>query len=205
LIRRTLLCRLDARVDCPWERQTFRHPHLIGWAKEHRGELVAAALTLCRAWVAAGKPPGEQTLGMFESWAAVVGGILRVAEVPGLLGNAGEFRAARADSVSEWQGFITSWWAKYAGAAVGVQELFRFVTQQGLLDGVLGDKGERSQRIRLGNALSKAADRVIGKYLLVRAGEDHSGRAQYQLCPAPGADPAPGATPAGDGTFQISG
>src|SRR5262249_32643245 len=95
LIRRTLWCRLDARVDVPSEREGFRHPHLVRWAKQHRGELVWGALTLCQAWVAAGRPAGEQTLGMFESWAEVLGGILQVAGVPGLLANAREFRAAR--------------------------------------------------------------------------------------------------------------
>ena len=37
--------------------------------KANRGQLVWAALTLCQAWVAAGKPPGKETLGMFEAWA----------------------------------------------------------------------------------------------------------------------------------------
>src|SRR5207244_2518221 len=83
LIRRTLWCRLDARVDAPWERSEFRHPHLIRWAKENRGALVHAALTLCQAWVAAGRPAGQRTLGMFEGWAEVVGGVLEVAGVPG--------------------------------------------------------------------------------------------------------------------------
>jgi hypothetical protein len=49
LIRRTLWCRLDARVDAPWERSSFRHPDLVGWAKANRGALVRAALTLCQA------------------------------------------------------------------------------------------------------------------------------------------------------------
>ena len=64
LIRRTLWCRLDAKVDAPWERQGFRHPNLTLWAKAHRGELVGAALTLCQAWIAAGRPVGKRTLGM---------------------------------------------------------------------------------------------------------------------------------------------
>ena len=35
----------------------FRHPDLREWTRAHRGELVQAALTLVRAWVAAGQPP----------------------------------------------------------------------------------------------------------------------------------------------------
>jgi hypothetical protein len=181
LIRRTLWCRLDAKVDAPWERTGFRHPNLVGWAKAHRGELVWAALTLCQAWLATGRPAGKQTLGMFESWAEIMGGILEVASVPGLLANARAFRAARTDKVSEWRAFVASWWQEYGEREVGVAELFTLATEQNLLDSVLGDKGENSQRTRLGIALGKAADRVFGDYRMERAGEDHKERQQYRL------------------------
>jgi putative DNA primase/helicase len=183
LIRRTLWSRLDAEHDAPWERKNFRHPNLLVWAKANRGKLIAAALTLCQAWIRGGRPEGKATLGMFESWVAVIGGILDVAGVPGLLANADEFRRCRADQRSEWREFIIAWWQKYAERKVGVEALFELATQEKLLDSVLGDKGERSQRIRMGRALGQAADRVIGEYRLVRAGEDHRQRQQYQLSP----------------------
>jgi hypothetical protein len=88
LIRRTVWCRLDAEVDAPWERTAFRHPRLITWTKENRGQLVWSALTLCQSWIAADRPKGTQTLGMFKGWAEVMGGILDKAGVPGLLANA---------------------------------------------------------------------------------------------------------------------
>jgi hypothetical protein len=181
MIRRTVWCRLDAKVDAPWERQEFRHPNLISWAKSQRGPLVGAALTLVQAWIATGRPRGTQMLGMFESWAETMGGILEVAGVPGLLSNSREFRAKHADKVSEWRAFVTCWWQEYREQSVGVEEVFRLVTQQALLDSVLGDKGEKSQRTRLGLALGKAADRVFGDYCLERAGEDHKARQQYRL------------------------
>jgi hypothetical protein len=181
LMRRTLWCRLDAQVDAPWERNVFRHPNLLGWAKGQRGFLVQAALTLCQAWIAARRPAGAQPLGMFENWAAVMGGILDVAGVPGLLGNAQQFRATQADQVSEWRAFVVAWWQRYGEQTVGVEAIFELVTQDKLLDAVLGDKGERSQRIRLGLALGKAVERVFGDYRVERAPEDHRGRQQYRL------------------------
>jgi hypothetical protein len=39
------------------------------------------------AWMAAGRPRGPQTLGSFESWAAIIGGVLDVAGVRGFLEN----------------------------------------------------------------------------------------------------------------------
>ena len=51
-----------------------------------------AALTLIRAWIAAGRPKGKKTLGKFEGWAEVMGGILQVAGVPGFLDQLEAFR-----------------------------------------------------------------------------------------------------------------
>src|SRR5262249_7584717 len=92
IIRRTVWTRLDAKIDTPWERTDFRHTNLLAWAKAHRAQLVWAALTLCRAWIVAGKPAGKQKLGMFEGWVETMGGILDVAGVRGLLTNAEAFR-----------------------------------------------------------------------------------------------------------------
>ncbi len=181
LIRRTVWCRLDARVDAPWERTGFRHPDLMAWAIQNRGQLVWAALTLCQAWIAAGRPSGKQTLGMFESWAAVMGGILDVAGVPGLLDNAKEFRAMATDKASEWRSFVATWWQEFGAQKVGVEELFTLATNQKLLDSVLGDGQEKSQRTKLGLAMSKARDRVYGGFRILTAGEDFKCRKQYRL------------------------
>jgi hypothetical protein len=198
LIRRTLWCRLDAKTDVPWERKDFRHPKLIAWAKENRPRLVTAALTLCRAWVAAGRPKGKETLGMFEEWAEVIGGILDVAGVPGLLTNSHAFRAARADQVGEWRAFVQAWWQQHADTQVRVEDLFELATREKLLDSVLGDKGERSQRIKLGLALSKSADRVFGEHRVVLGDEDHKGRQRFRLHPiADGHSERAGATEQG--------
>jgi putative DNA primase/helicase len=189
LIRRTLFCRLDAKTDTPWLREAFRHDDLLAWAKANRGDLVWGALTLVRAWLAAGRPPGKARLGMFEQWANTIGGILDVAGVPGMLANAKAFRAARADQVGEWRAFITAWWEKFADRPVGVRALFDLVKAETLLDSVIGDKGEQSQRTRLGLALTRSVDRVFGTHRMASAGEDHSGRQQFALQPAPTTTP----------------
>jgi putative DNA primase/helicase len=70
LTRRVLVCSLDARVEHP-ERRKF------DWdakdvAKEQRGRLVAAALTILSAWHAAGTRVERSPLGGFEEWSARV-------------------------------------------------------------------------------------------------------------------------------------
>ncbi len=71
--RRTLVCRLEPDVERPEERTGFRHADLLGHVREHRGELVAAALTILRGFVAAGRPDASRyTWGSFRSWAELV-------------------------------------------------------------------------------------------------------------------------------------
>jgi hypothetical protein len=181
LIRRTLWCRLDAKTEEPWERSDFKHLDLSSWVTENRGRLVWAVLVLCRAWIAAGRPPGKERLGGFDRYAAVIGGILAIAAVPGFLTNAKQFRLNRLEKDSEWKAFCVSWWADYEDQKIGVKELYNIATTQGLLDSVLGDKGERSQRTNLGNALKKIVGRVFDKYMVEDVGEDHRKCSQYRL------------------------
>jgi hypothetical protein len=82
MMRRTALVRIDAKKDQPWKGRKFKH-RLPGWARENRGELVWAALTLCRAWLAAGGPHGKQEMGMFECWAETMGAFSTSPAYPG--------------------------------------------------------------------------------------------------------------------------
>ncbi|MBI1338474.1 MAG: hypothetical protein GC164_16145 [Phycisphaera sp.] len=71
--RRCLYIRLDAPEERPELRTGFQHPDLMAYVIEHRGELLVHALTVLRAYCAAGKPC--QTLpsfGSFEGWSALV-------------------------------------------------------------------------------------------------------------------------------------
>ena len=97
IARRMVRIRLDPHEDQPWLREGFRHPNLLAWVWQNRARLVAACLTLGRAWIAAGMPRHQKTIGSFEGWAEVMGGILEVAGVPGFLGNLKEMYE-RADA-----------------------------------------------------------------------------------------------------------
>ncbi len=160
IARRTVRIRLDAQRDRPWLREGFRHPNLGGWTLEHRGELIGACLTLGQAWLAAGRPvPADAPkLGSYEEWSRVLGGILDTAGVPGFLGNLAEFYEQTDTEGGAIRGFLRAWWEQHHGAPVGVGDLFTVATApESGLD--LGDKGERSQRIRLGNRLKELRDR----------------------------------------------
>jgi hypothetical protein len=69
---RTLVCRLDARLERPEER-SFKIADLKGYLAEHRRELVMAALTILRAYVLAGKPDQQlKPWGGFDEWSRTI-------------------------------------------------------------------------------------------------------------------------------------
>ena len=69
--RRLLLARLDARVEKPYSREFSFCP--LQQVLDQRLALVVAALTLMRAWIAAGRPRhGQGNTGSFEDWDSLV-------------------------------------------------------------------------------------------------------------------------------------
>jgi putative DNA primase/helicase len=167
IARRCVRIRLDARVDRPWNREGFRHPHLTNWVRGERPRLVAACLTLVRGWIAAGRPRHSRPLGSFEVWAGTMGGILEVAGVPGFLGNLKEMYEASDAEGTMWRTFVAQWWDRFGSAEVGTADLHGLATDcEPPLP--LGDGAERSQRIRLGKALGRMRDRMftVGEHQL---------------------------------------
>ena len=157
MARRIVRIRLDAKVDRPWLRAEFRHDDLRKWVTDNRPQLVWAALTLIQAWLAAGRPEGQKSIGMFESWAKVIGGILSHASIPGFLDNIHEFYDESDAEGEAWREFVATWWEKYGNGEVTTGVLMK--TAEDILD--LGDKSDHSMRVRLGKLLSNARDRVF--------------------------------------------
>ena len=160
MARRLVRIRLDARVDQPWMRDGFRHPDLMVWVRANRARLVAACLTLCRAWIAAGRPRGTRSIGSYESWAQTMGGVLEVAGIEGFLCNIDDMMAASDSEGAVWRSFVSAWWDRFGTAEVGTGDLFTLATDcEPPLP--LGSGNEKSQRTRLGMALAKMRDRVF--------------------------------------------
>lgn len=164
IARRLVKISLDAKVEDPWARTGFKHKSIREWANENRGKLIWAALTLVQAWIAEGKPPGNQVLGMFESWAKTIGGILDVAGVPGFLTNLREMHRDSDEETEAWQEFLNGWWGRFEKQVVTTGMLYGLAIDNDLLLSILGSGSERSQKTVLGGALGKLVGRKIGGY-----------------------------------------
>jgi hypothetical protein len=182
--RRTIPIHLDAKTENPEHRTQFRHPNIRQFVREQRPRLVQAAITLIRGWQTAGSPRGTRTLGNFESWAQVLGGILDAAQVEGFLKNLDELHAPDAETVA-WTQFYGRWWAAHEGKAVGVAQVYRLIDSDtdGPIDLHLDDGGGRDENARktvLGKRLAERRDRIIGGFRLVSVGKAQRA-AQWRL------------------------
>lgn len=177
LPRRLLWVRIDANSARPQER-TFTINNLRDWARAHRGRLLAALLTITRAWVVAGRPTAAlQTTDDYGQWAQVVNGILRNA-FPGddRIGNfnSPENEKGNADeSGNEHLQFLTAmhdkkgsdtWYAK--DAANGALIDLDYLPER--------DDGRPWTPKGFGRWLSAREDRFVGSYVL-RGDEDRKG------------------------------
>jgi hypothetical protein len=74
--RRVLPIRLCSDLERPEERSDFQHADLTeagGWLERERPRLLAAALTILRAYVVAGRPAQElRPWGSYEAWSGLV-------------------------------------------------------------------------------------------------------------------------------------
>lgn len=112
LERRTLWITINANMERPEERQDFAIPNLEAWVGAHRGELLAAMLTLVRAWVVAGRPTEEPpTTDGFGNWIAVLRGILdhaKLGEAVGVVGHADSVQGKADPEDEEWATFLAA-------------------------------------------------------------------------------------------------
>ena len=74
--RRTLHIRLESPLENPEDREDFTHSDLLGWVRRERPRLVAAALTILRAYFShlerGGPAPKVRPWGSFEDWSRIV-------------------------------------------------------------------------------------------------------------------------------------
>jgi hypothetical protein len=176
IARRSVRIRIEPQDERPWQRAGFKHSPLKLWAAEHRNELVWAVLVLVRAWQAGGSPMGGKTLGSFEPWAGVVGGILEVVGIPGFLDNTEELYEAADIEGQEWREFVQAWWNQHGGTPIAAKCLLRLALDNDMMGLIIGSKSERSQAIRLGKSLVGNRNRKFGQYRIATAHISHNQR-----------------------------
>jgi len=175
LARRTVRIHMDAGTEHPDLRTDFAIPDLREWAQSLRGILVWCALTLIRAWVRTGRPPGRKTLGGFESWARTLGGVLEAAGITGFLEGLESSRTTGDVQTQAIKAFVYAWRERYRDTEVPVNQLLSLADS---LD--LGTGSERSRQTKLGKLLHMRTDQRFGDFL-IRRGSSVNGYQRWRV------------------------
>jgi hypothetical protein len=140
-------------------------------------------IVLVKAWLAADRPAHNVRLGSFERWSSVVGGIIQTAGIPGFLESLDELYDASDKEGQEWRAFADAWWRALGAEPQKVADLNQFCEREGLMLDLRGDRSERSQQVRLGNALHSHRDQVYERYRIVKVDppRQHRGTSMYAL------------------------
>lgn len=73
IIRRIILSRMFTDLENPESRSNFRHPDILGYVEQNRGQYVRDCLVILRSYFAAGCPKVcKTTFGSFEAWSDIV-------------------------------------------------------------------------------------------------------------------------------------
>jgi putative DNA primase/helicase len=186
LTRRTLVCSLDAHCERP-ELRIFRG-NLLETLRAQRGQLVAAALTVLRAWHVSGESVDVSPFGSFDSWSR------RVREPLVWLDRADPCetvikvreddpkRAALLAVLIQWREAIG------VNVAHTVREIINIaVTHPDFLASLLTIASNKSATVvsndRLGRWLAQNERKIAAGFSLVRAGNTH-GYPLWQLIEA---------------------
>ena len=192
LVRRTVTCRLDAKVERPEERAIRQD--LIAECRQRRAELIHAAQTIVAAYIKADMPERQQDLGSFTDWSRYVRSALT------WLGEADPVESivrARQDDPERLRllGLLTSWHEVVGDKPKAVAEV---ITEAGntmppdagqeLLTHLSAEWPGRMDedhinRKTLGRYLLSMKDRVEGGYMLQR--HDGKDRARWSVVKLP--------------------
>jgi len=186
LARRAYRVRIDANEERPWARDNFRHADLMGWTKQHRGELLAALLTMARGWFVADKPRATTPkMGSFDDWTRVVGGILEYAGMQDFLGNLEELYLEVDEDGPQWAAFLAAWFEEWGPTTRAIGDFVTLASpklKDAIPESVEYDADKLpSSRIKLGKAFKKRAGRIYTGFKLVRNTDGHTKGARWSV------------------------
>jgi len=180
IARRCIRVRIDPKRDQPWNRSGFRHVDLRTYVLSCRAEMIWAALTIVRGWIAAGmKPYSGKVLGSFEQWTRVLGGICEHVGIEGFLGNLLELYEQADVEGQQWRAFVEQWWEAFRDRQIGVSELFEIAEKSDLFN--FGKVSDHSKKISFGRKLGAQRDRVIGDFQVLQSPQKKARAVQWML------------------------
>jgi putative DNA primase/helicase len=171
IVRRVPLGRLDAKMERPWEREFDRD--ILEIARDERGKLVCAILTVLHAWHLAGKKlAGVSATGSYQEWS------YRVRQPLIWLGYKDPWSAVRDAAANdprqdELLEVITEWKRAFGTDKMHTtqQVINQAVVDFGLFSALatVALMGKSISNVRLGRWLHRVNGKIAGGYKLTKS------------------------------------
>ena len=181
--RRALICRMDAGMERPDQRQFGFDPRIE--AKANRPRLVTAGLTVLRAYIAAGRPNPMDKIGSFEDWNLVREAIVWL----GYDDPADTRERVLADDPAKavLLDLLRLWWTALKDRPVTLAELAVLADKQGkgpaqdlVTELIATTRYQHFNARSVGRFLAKHVDRIVGGLVLLSE-TDGSGVKAYRV------------------------
>ncbi len=178
MARRCLHLRLQSNSEKPHLRGGFRYPNLLEHARQHRGELLSATLTILKAYALAGMPDvGLVAWGSFEEWSGIVRGALVWCGLADPAATREELEAEADESATEHARLVEGWhqlqvaMAREDGMTVkeALDHLHGDASAAPFLREILqgmGRAGSPPEPLKIARRLRDAKDRNVGGKML---------------------------------------
>lgn len=115
--RRAMWVRINPNVPDPDQRDGFKVGDLRPWLRANASTVVAALVTMVRAWIASGAPTIRTRKGDYSEWASMMAGLLDFLGVPGWMTDRADAMKLDAES-AEWAAFLIAWHEKFGGETI---------------------------------------------------------------------------------------
>lgn len=159
--RRIARVRLVPQTDTPALRTGFKHEPLMAWVEQNRAQIVSYLYDIVIAWINAGKPKFVgQLMGSYESWSAILGGIIEHAGLPGFLSDTSMQQGSVDTETELLREFIQEWYDRFGTAKVTPTLIVEQVTECELVSEWDGF-GVRGQATKAGKYLKTLTDRYV--------------------------------------------
>lgn len=174
MVRRCICIHLDPGMETPAAR-VYERPHLLEEVRRDRTKYVAAALTIVRAWISAGRPMADcPALASYTAWSDWCRQPLLWLDQPDPASSV--FKGLKDDPAQLLLGRVLhGWHEKHGSSPVMVRDVVKSAAHlpdddefhDALLDATGGNETINSKK--LGKWLARQEGRVVGPFRLCRA------------------------------------
>lgn len=175
--RRAMWVRLDPNCPDPDQRDGFRVGDLRPWLRENASTVVAALVTMVRAWISEGAPTIRTRKGDYSEWATILAGLLNFLGVDGWMADRQD-AIRQDDETQEWAAFLIAWSAKLGDrvvtAGTALTSLSEFVPRY-------SKTGEPPSGQVLGNWLKARDGRFFGDRKVTLVYDSHRCQNTYRV------------------------